>query len=321
MRKFILSLTLFSALTASAQCGELFISEYVEGSRNNKALEIYNPTWSTIDLTQYRITRWQNGTAVWNRQYSDTLYGSIGNNEVKVLVLDRRDTTKTDQDTPVTRVLRVKADIWLSPVYTRSFGMSFNGDDALSLDKYDPVSKIWKPVDVFGKIGEQPQLPSNPNRTIGWSDSFPFNRGLGMWWTIDHTMIRKRTVTQGVNTNPNFFDPRKEWTLYPVNMFDSLRTHHCDCNQFPAKVRRQENTFSIYPNPADDQIFGFINGRATSAWFSDISGRRYEAVPDMQYPNGFAVLRVSTSMLSAGMYTLHVILEDGSTLNARVIKP
>ena len=39
------------ALLANAQdCTELFISEYVEGSHNNKALEIYNPTDTDIDL-------------------------------------------------------------------------------------------------------------------------------------------------------------------------------------------------------------------------------------------------------------------------------
>ena len=54
MKKFFLiCLTVGAALNAWSQCDELFISEYVEGSRNNKALEIYNPTGSTIDLSQY----------------------------------------------------------------------------------------------------------------------------------------------------------------------------------------------------------------------------------------------------------------------------
>ncbi|HBR56725.1 MAG TPA: deoxyribonuclease I, partial [Blastocatellia bacterium] len=36
--------------TADAATSELFISEYIEGSSNNKALEIYNGTGSAIDL-------------------------------------------------------------------------------------------------------------------------------------------------------------------------------------------------------------------------------------------------------------------------------
>ena len=33
----------------------LFFSEYVEGSGNNKVLEIYNPTDSEVDLTEYKV--------------------------------------------------------------------------------------------------------------------------------------------------------------------------------------------------------------------------------------------------------------------------
>ena len=36
---------------------DLFFSEYVEGWANNKALEIYNPTPNTIDLSNYSISR------------------------------------------------------------------------------------------------------------------------------------------------------------------------------------------------------------------------------------------------------------------------
>ena len=38
------------AAPASAAPGELFFSEYIEGSSNNKALEIYNGTGSSVDL-------------------------------------------------------------------------------------------------------------------------------------------------------------------------------------------------------------------------------------------------------------------------------
>ncbi len=55
MKKFLLiCLSIGAALNAWSQCDELFISEYVEGSRNNKALEIYNPTGSTIDLSKLK---------------------------------------------------------------------------------------------------------------------------------------------------------------------------------------------------------------------------------------------------------------------------
>jgi predicted extracellular nuclease len=104
----------------SAQCNELFISEYVEGSRNNKALEIYNPTDKPVDLSQYRVTRWQNGSAAWTAQMSDALSGTLKPKDVVVIVLDRRDTTKIGQDTPVVLSLRLKADLFLSKDYNLS---------------------------------------------------------------------------------------------------------------------------------------------------------------------------------------------------------
>lgn len=308
MKKLILigSIALLS-LQLSAQCNELFISEYVEGTRNNKALEIYNPTQSAIDLTKYRMTRWQNGSAVWTSQYSDVLSGTIGPNEVRVLVLDRRDTTQTGQDTPVTLKLRLKADIWLSKDYLTSFSMSFNGDDALSLDKYDDVAKAWKPIDIFGKIGEQPQLASNPSRTIGWSDSSPYNRGLGKWWTIDQTMIRKASVTKGVSANPTLFNPKAEWILYPTNMFDSLRTHICDCNKFPASVRKPEKaTIRIYPNPTASAITAFIGRNDSRISVSDMQGRFVPVKYSISESNGYRLLHVSTENLPAGVYTLNI---------------
>ena len=44
-------------------CTELFISEYVEGTSNNKAIEIYNPTAFEVDLSGYRVETWNNGSS------------------------------------------------------------------------------------------------------------------------------------------------------------------------------------------------------------------------------------------------------------------
>jgi predicted extracellular nuclease len=51
MKKILLSiLTVSTFASVSAQCNEIFISEYVEGSSYNKAIELYNPTSAPIDL-------------------------------------------------------------------------------------------------------------------------------------------------------------------------------------------------------------------------------------------------------------------------------
>lgn len=318
---FFALIGLLTAVGVQAQCNELFISEYIEGTRNNKAIEIYNPGPNSIDLSGYRFTRWQNGSAVWGNQYSDVLSGTIGSNQVKVLVLDRRDTTQTGQDTPVTYNLRIKADLFLSKDYNTSFSMSFNGDDALSLDKLTPGTNQWVPVDIFGKIGQQPQLPSNPGRTIGWSDSFPHNTGLGLWCTIDKTLIRKASVTGGVRTNPANFNPRKEYQVYPVNTFDSLRTHNCICNKFPAKVKTlSAATLQIFPNPTTGNISAFVDAPLAMAYATDVQGRKIALSFDMQYPNGYAIASLNTANLSAGIYQLQAITTSNKTYTTRFIK-
>ena len=57
--KILLPLVL--GLPVSALADDLFISEYIEGSSNNKAIEIYNPTDTAIDLTGYRLEIYSNG--------------------------------------------------------------------------------------------------------------------------------------------------------------------------------------------------------------------------------------------------------------------
>ncbi len=51
--------------TMEEQVSDLFFSEYVEGSSNNKALEIYNPTNSSINLSGYVLKGSSNDATNW----------------------------------------------------------------------------------------------------------------------------------------------------------------------------------------------------------------------------------------------------------------
>lgn len=62
---------------------DLYISEYVEGTANNKAIEITNPTANPIDMSMYSIRKQINGSGSWVGNYQ--LSGFIGTDEAYVI--------------------------------------------------------------------------------------------------------------------------------------------------------------------------------------------------------------------------------------------
>src|SRR5690554_1279135 len=66
----------------SGSCTELFISEYVEGSGNNKYIEIYNPTNGSINLSGYQLATYFNGNST---PSTLALSGSIGSYSTYVI--------------------------------------------------------------------------------------------------------------------------------------------------------------------------------------------------------------------------------------------
>ncbi len=302
-------------------CTELFISEYVEGSRNNKALEIYNPTSDTVDLSNYRVTRWQNGSASWTSQYSDKLSGKLAPKDVVVLVLDRRDTTQLGQDTPVVLSLRLKADLFLSKDYNTSFSMSFNGDDAMSLDKLNATTSKYDLIDIFGKIGERP-IP-------GWSDKEPYT-GTGIWYSVDKTLIRKPNILTGLDTmlkgvyvavNPKYyFNPTIEWNLNPRDMFDSLGVHNCNCNLSSTKHIRDNVSMTIFPNPANNQLFVNTSMDVQSVSVIAANGQIIPVSWEVKENNQIQLISLDLSKLNEGIYTIELKSVSGQSLVRRFMK-
>jgi len=96
--------------TAQSNCSDLFISEYVEGWSNNKALEIYNPTNQPINLSGYFVVRYSNGSSSATVANAVQLSGTIGAHDVYVAVLEKLDTAGTGQEAPIWDSLQVKAD-------------------------------------------------------------------------------------------------------------------------------------------------------------------------------------------------------------------
>src|SRR5690554_6806534 len=73
-----------AAAPVSEDAANLFFSEYIEGSSNNRALEIYNATDSTVSLVNYRIAQAHGGD--WPNFHKFKEGATIGAGEVYVLL-------------------------------------------------------------------------------------------------------------------------------------------------------------------------------------------------------------------------------------------
>jgi len=249
------------------------------------------------------------------------LSGKLAPKDVVVLVLDRRDTTQIGQDTPVVLTLRLKADLFLSKDYNTSFAMSFNGDDAMSLDKLNSTTSKYDLVDIFGKIGERP-VP-------GWSDKEPYT-GTGIWYSVDKTLIRKPNVLTGLDTllkgvyvavNPKlYFNPTIEWNLNPRDMFDSLGVHNCNCNLSGTKHLENNVSVRIFPNPATNQLFVNTSMDVAQLEIFNSNGQKVMADWNISTRNQIQMITVNLGQLSEGIYTIHLKSVTGQRISRRFIK-
>lgn len=258
MKKLLLSVIAMSSLTsAMAQCSDIFISEYVEGSNNNKALELYNPTNHAIALNNnYRMVRYNNGTDSLAGEANPQAMISLGTHVMQpyttwVIVIDRRDATQTSgTNIVVAPGLIAIADTFLCSDYNVSYTMNFNGNDAVSLQKTINGGTTWQYVDIFGKMGDPAMVTAQ-----SWSDQAPFDGSVGEWWTKDHTLIRKASVTGGtgaINPWPEFI-VTTEWDSLPKDTWTNLHIHTCVCN---TGINEIDNSvaLSIYPNPSNSDF-------------------------------------------------------------------
>jgi hypothetical protein len=109
---------------------DLIISEYVEGSSNNKYIELYNGTAEVIDLSDYELHLFSNGSMT--PSTIGPLTGTMGFGATAVFA-------------------NSSANIYTGPT-TNSSAVNFNGDDAIHLYKVSTGTYI----DGFGVAGEDP---------------------------------------------------------------------------------------------------------------------------------------------------------------------
>lgn len=301
MRKILLSVSMLIAMSTNAQlldCTELFISEYVEGPGNNNAIEIYNPTPASIDLTGYSINRYGNGAT----SGPDTwpLSGNLATGQAITIGNGQLDSiwVSTYWSLPVDPVFYAACDLHGSGIYPTPF--YFNGNDAMTLEKGTNI------IDIFGKVGEDPGNAWTDDASAGYTDA-----NGGTWWTKRQTLVRKASVKKGVTVNPIVFNPTLEYDSLPDATYSGMGTHNCDCI-ISTIHEKNDASYVMYPNP--------VNIGSTVVISSNAKIEKVELVNIL----GKVVFsssnnRISTNILSKGTYIVTLQFKDGKIAENKLI--
>jgi uncharacterized protein YjdB len=266
MKKLFLLFTMLAMVLISKAQTDLIISEYVEGWGTNKALEIYNPTNATINMSTYRVTRYSNGADTPPADVAWTFM--LPNRNLLpyhsyVVVGDKRNPLGTGQEAPVWAQLAQRADTFACPDYAVSKTMYFNGNDAVSLEKQSGAN--WLIVDLFARYGAPAPalatLPGSATKIEAWTDVSPYFSGDGIALTADHTLIRKASVKNGITVNPALFNALAEWDTLSANTFINMGWHKFNgapANSTPV-LNLSKSLFFVNPAAANGTSIGTLS--------------------------------------------------------------
>ncbi len=257
-------LALASPLAASA---DLLLSEYVEGSSNNKALEIFNGTGAAIDLNVggYNVQMFFNGNS--SAGLTVNLTGVVANGDVFVLAQSAADPA-----------ILAAAD-------QTSAASWFNGDDAIVLRKGTTV------IDSLGQVGSDPGTE--------W--------GSGLTSTADNTLRRKADFCTGDTVTSDAFDPATQWDGFATNTFAGLGAHSCAGTPPPPPPPVQEKEIwqiqgaglaSPFAGQTVKTLDNVVTGVASNGFFIQTPEARVDA--DAETSNGIFVFTSSTPAVQVG---------------------
>ncbi|MEH7156087.1 chitobiase/beta-hexosaminidase C-terminal domain-containing protein [Neobacillus drentensis] len=198
---------------AATNATDLFISEYIEGTSFNKALELYNGTGAAVKLSEYSLEHYSNGasTTTFKMSLSSDPTATLANGSTFVI-------SRSDADPAIV----AKANL----LDAGKTVINWNGDDAVVLKHNGTI------IDVIGQVGVDPGT--------AWGTTVK---------TMDQTIVRKSSVTAGDSNPSDAFDPATEWDSLGLNVFTNLGIHTMDGGSTPVETKVANVTASPAAGP------------------------------------------------------------------------
>ena len=288
---FLFSFTSLLVFGQATECSELFISQYVEGYGNNRALEIYNPTNATVDLSEYSVGRFSNGGASY--EGIDIPDGNmLAPYETFVIVLDKRDSLGSGFETPVWNGYQLYD--YCTDILTGDTLLNMEGDtiycvqyDDNGLHLYGDVYRDFLDLEGKADVFLCPVYNVNNAMYFNGDDAVALVKGStvsgdgsnvldvigvigesvdqswvnadGGWLTRDKTLERNIDVMMG--TGPVAFALQdtfnyQEYTVWWKNYFGDLGEHDCYCDpEFSSTKDLNQVEFQMFPNPTTNDLF------------------------------------------------------------------
>ncbi len=335
-------------------CTELFLSEYVEGSGNNRALEIYNPTNQPIDLSTYSVGRFANGAT----SYTGIMIPAghiIQPYSTFVIVLDKRDSLGTGLEVPVWNgwqnwgpcidnltgnvIINSQGDTVYCVPYNSTIGAFEYGNT------YHEFLDLQKRADIF----LCPVYNVNNAMYFNGDDAAVLVKGLsinpdgsniidvvgvigeqppsgswldhnGNWLTMNRTLVRKPDVTGGIGpiiTGLDTFN-YSQWTVFPNNTFTNLGWHDCVCETgVNTDNPAISHSLAVFPNPVTNGLVHLQTEEVVkSVRLYNMLGQQLHYA-ELEYQRVSPYWRIPEGM-AAGVYILQVTFEHGGSATARI---
>jgi len=195
MRNVLLLVLGSLAMNVVAQPTDLIISEYIEGSANNKYIEIYNGTAANVNLGLYQLRVYTNGSST----------GTAGTPAM------------TGTLVPGATIIYRNS---VATVYTGTTvinsALSFNGNDAIALVRVTGLVL----VDLVGNIG------CDPGTRWGVAGFGTLDQTLVRRFSVCSG------ITLDDATNCPFPTLTTGWDAFPIDNISDLGTHNMDCSPY-----------------------------------------------------------------------------------------